>query len=81
MMKICNLIFPNKIAVKLKILCSKLIKRKCSTNLLIFPFIRAEILSTLAQLAHEELFKIMNFSFKLSHSTTLTQDNTFQTFL
>ena len=43
---------------------------------MIFPFIRTKILSTLAQLAHEELFKIMNFSFKLSQTTVLTQDNT-----
>ena len=80
MIKICNLIFPTT-SSKFAFLCNKLIKRKCSTNLLIFPFIRTKILSTLAQLAHEKLFKIMNFSFKLSQTTALTQDNTFQTFL
>ena len=79
-MKICNLIFP-KTSSKIKILRSKLIKHKCSTDLLIFSFTRTRILSKLAQLAHEELFKIMNFSFKFSHSTTLTHDNKFQTFL
>ena len=57
-MKICNLIFPKKkTSSKIEILCSKLIRRKCNTNLLIFPFTRTKILSKLAQLAHEELFK------------------------
>ena len=56
-MKICNLIFPKKTSSKIEILCSKLIKRKCSTNLLIFPLTRTKILSKLAQLAHEEMFK------------------------
>ena len=55
-MKIYNLFFP-KTSNKIEILCSKLIKRKCSTNLLIFSFTRTRILSKLAQLAHEELFK------------------------
>ena len=42
---------------------------------------RTRILPTIAQLAHEELFKIMNSSFKFSLTTTQTSDNMFPTFL
>ena len=47
---------------------------------LTFSFIRTRILSILAQLAHEELFKIMILSSKLSITTTLTNYNKFPTF-
>ena len=51
-----------------------------------YPFIyllftHTTILSTIAQLAHEELLKIMKSNFKFSLTTTQTSDNKFQTFL
>ena len=56
-MKIYNFKFLPKTSSKIEILRNKMIKGKCSTKLLIFSFPRTGILSKLAQLAHEELFK------------------------
>ena len=76
-MKIYNFKFPQNV-VKIQI---QAVKLQIEKAVLTFLFIRTRILSILAQIAHEELFKIMIFCFKLSITTTLTNDNKFPTFL
>ena len=76
-MKIYNFKFLQNV-VKIQI---QAVNLKVEKAVLTFSFIRTRLLSILAQLAHEELFKRMILCSKLSITTTLTNDNKFPTFL
>ena len=67
---------------KIQFLSSKNYKKKYVViTFSIFSLTRTRILSKIAQLIHEELFKIMISSFKFSLTITQTSDNKFPTFL